>query len=47
MPRLAGIAELWLDRAVVAINTAICWWASRENGIVDRIGGFGSLLNRF
>jgi maleate isomerase len=28
-------------------NTATYWWALRENGIADRIGGFGSLLSRF
>jgi maleate isomerase len=44
MARLAGIAELWLDKPVLAINTAIYWWALRQNGIADKIDGFGSLL---
>ena len=44
MARLAGIAELWLDKPVLAINTATYWWALRQNGIDDRIEGFGSLL---
>jgi maleate isomerase len=46
MARLAGIAELWLGRPVVAINTAIYWHALRDSGIEDRIAGFGSLLER-
>lgn len=44
MARLAGIAEFWLDKPVLAINTCIYWWALRQNGIEDRIEGFGSLL---
>lgn len=44
MARLAGIAEFWLDKPVVAINTAIYWHALRESGIADRVPGFGSLL---
>lgn len=46
MARLAGHAEVWLNKPVVAINTAIYWNALRESGIADRIGGFGSLLER-
>ena len=44
MARLAGIAEFWLDKPVLAINTAIYWHALRESGITDRVPGFGSLL---
>ena len=44
MARLAGIAEFWLDKPVIAINTATYWYALRTNGIADRIHGFGSLL---
>ena len=44
MGRLAGIAEFWLDKPVLAINTATYWWALRRNGIADKIDGFGSLL---
>ncbi|MGE0565607.1 MAG: Asp/Glu racemase [Pseudolabrys sp.] len=44
MARLAGIAEFWLDKPVIAINTAIYWHALRESGITDRVEGFGSLL---
>jgi len=47
MARLAGIAEAWLAKPVIAINTATYWWALRSNGIADRIAGFGSLLSRF
>lgn len=46
MARLAAQAELWMDRPVVAINTAIYWHALRAAGIPDRVGGFGSLLER-
>jgi len=46
MARLAGIAETWLAKPVIAINTAIYWHALRESGITDRIGGFGTLLER-
>ena len=44
MARLAGLAELWLEKPVVAINTATYWRALRANGIADKIDGFGSLL---
>jgi len=44
MARLAGIAEFWIDKPVIAINTATYWWALRQNGIEDKIDGFGSLL---
>jgi maleate isomerase len=44
MARLADIAEFWLDKPVVAINTATYWRALRTNGIDDRIDGFGALL---
>lgn len=47
MARLAGVAEAWLAKPVIAINTATYWWALRSNGIADRIAGFGSLLSRF
>jgi maleate isomerase len=44
MARLAGIAEFWLGKPVLAINTATYWWALRRHGIADQIDGFGSLL---
>ncbi|MBO6756001.1 MAG: arylmalonate decarboxylase [Roseibium sp.] len=45
MARLAGIAEFWIDKPVIAINTATYWWALRQNGITDKVQGFGSLLS--
>jgi maleate isomerase len=47
MARLAGIAEFWLDKPVIAINTATYWWALRQNDFRDKVYGFGSLLERF
>jgi maleate isomerase len=47
MARLAGIAEFWLDKPVIAINTATYWAALRGNGIADRMDGYGSLLKKF
>ena len=45
MARLAAIAgEFWLDKPVLAVNTCIYWWALRQNGIDDKVDGFGSLL---
>lgn len=44
MARLAPIAEFWLDKPVIAINTATYWHALRQSGIPDRMQGFGSLL---
>jgi len=44
MARLAATAEFWLDKPVLAINTATYWWALRRTGIADKIDGFGSLL---
>lgn len=47
MARLAGEAERWLGKPVVAINTATYWHALRSNGINDKIQGFGRLLAEF
>jgi maleate isomerase len=44
--RVAAVAEFWLGKPVVAINTATYWWALRQNGITDRVEGFGTLLTR-
>ena len=44
MAQVAATAEFWLDKPVVAINTATYWYALRQFGIQDRIYGFGSLL---
>jgi maleate isomerase len=44
MAEVAAMAEFWLDKPVIAINTATYWHALRENGIKDRRYGWGSLL---
>ncbi len=41
---VAAEAERWLDKPVIAINTATYWYALRQNGINDRLDRFGSLL---
>jgi len=45
--RLAATAEFWLNKPVIAVNTATYWWSLRQNGITDRIDGFGRLLTDF
>jgi maleate isomerase len=45
MAEVAATAEFWLGKPVVAINTATYWYALRQNGIKDKIYGFGSLLS--
>lgn len=45
MARVAAMAEFWLDKPVIAINTATYWWALRQNNIKDKIQGWGSLLS--
>lgn len=42
---VAAMAEFWLDKPVIAINTATYWYALRQYGIKDRIPGWGSLLS--
>ena len=44
MAEVAAMAEFWLDKPVIAINTATYWYALRQFGIKDRIRGWGSLL---
>jgi maleate isomerase len=44
MAEVAAMAEFWLDKPVIAINTATYWYALRQYGIKDRIPGWGSLL---
>ncbi|KZB81329.1 maleate cis-trans isomerase family protein [Amycolatopsis regifaucium] len=44
MARLAAAAEFWLGKPVVSNNVALYWHALRQNGITDRVRGFGSLL---
>jgi maleate isomerase len=40
----AAAAEHWLNKPVIAINTATYWHALRTNGFDDKVQGFGSLL---
>ena len=47
MARLAGQAEKFLKKPVLAINTATYWYALRDNGIDDVVQGFGSLMTDF
>lgn len=42
--KVAAMAEFWLEKPVIAINTATYWHALRSSGIKDQIDGFGSLL---
>jgi maleate isomerase len=44
MAQVAAAAEFWLDKPVIAINTATYWYALRDYGIRDRVQGWGSLL---
>ncbi|WP_206741865.1 maleate cis-trans isomerase family protein [Hyphomonas johnsonii] len=45
--KVAGIAEFWLEKPVIAINTATYWHALRSMGIHDKIAGYGRLLEEF
>lgn len=44
---LAAEAERWLEKPVIAINTALYWYALREMGIKDRSQQWGTLLRDF
>ena len=44
MAEVAAMAEFWLGKPVLAINTATYWYALRQNGIKDRFPGYGSLF---
>ncbi|MEI4473814.1 maleate cis-trans isomerase family protein [Frigidibacter sp. MR17.24] len=47
MARVAAMAEFWLDKPVIAINTATYWHALRTAGITDKVQGFGKLMSHF
>lgn len=47
MMRMAAAAEVFLQKPVIAINTATYWNALRQNGIMDRKEGFGRLMAEF
>ena len=44
---VAATAEFWLEKPVIAINTATYWYALRSMGIGDQMEGFGRLLAEF
>lgn len=44
---VAAIAEFWLEKPVIAINTATYWHALRTMGLPDQMDGFGALLSRY
>ncbi|WP_218000371.1 maleate cis-trans isomerase family protein [Sphingomonas soli] len=44
---VAAIAEFWLEKPVIAINTATYWHALRSMGISDKVYGYGRLLAEF
>ncbi len=45
--RVAAVAEFWLGKPVVALNTATYWHALRQCGVEDKVRGFGRLLAEF
>ena len=44
---VAAIAEFWLEKPVIAINTATYWHALRSMGMKDQKEGYGRLLSHF
>jgi maleate isomerase len=44
MAEVGAMAEFWLGKPVIAINTATYWYALRQYGIQDKVYGWGSLL---
>lgn len=44
---VAAAAEFWLEKPVVAINTATYWHALRSMGFKDQMDGFGRLMSEF
>lgn len=47
MVGLAAEAERWLHKPVIAINAATWWMALRQNGIDDKLYGFGRMFEDF
>ncbi|WP_349295468.1 arylmalonate decarboxylase (plasmid) [Thioclava sp. 'Guangxiensis'] len=47
MAKVGAMAEFWLGKPVIAINTATYWHALRSHGITDKVQGFGRLLAEF
>jgi maleate isomerase len=46
MIRLAGAAERWLGKPVLAVNAALIWHALRQHGLPDQFEEFGRLLRQ-
>ena len=46
MVRFAAAAEYFLDKPVIAINTATYWHALRAVGIGDKSQGFGNVMSQ-
>ncbi len=44
--KVAAMAEFWLEKPVIAINTATYWHALRTMGVPDKVQGFGALLEQ-
>jgi maleate isomerase len=44
--KVAAQAEFWLEKPVIAINTATYWHALRSMGINDKIEGYGALFSQ-
>ena len=44
---VAAMAEFWLEKPVIAINTATYWHALRSMGIMDQCDGFGALMSEY
>lgn len=44
---VAAMAEKWLGKPVIAINSATYWHALRQNGFSDKIQGCGRLLEDY
>jgi maleate isomerase len=47
MAQVAMMAEFWLGKPVIALNTATYWHALRTCGVHDKVQGFGRLLAEF
>jgi len=45
--RVAAEAERWLDKPVIAINTATYWHALRQSNIDDKVFGLGRLMSEW
>ncbi len=44
---VAAEAERWLEKPVIAINSATYWYSLRDAGIMDKVQGHGRLLSDY